>query len=77
MHMGGVPGGRGLERLVVKTYGKENYFAVDQLYHVAKDPKEKRNLIDNAKYTKILASLKKELAAELKQRVGTFEEFTN
>jgi len=77
MHMGGVPGGRGLERLVVKTYGKENYFAVDQLYHITKDPNEKVNLANEAKYSKILASLKKELATELKQRVGSFEEFTD
>jgi len=76
MHMGGIPGGRGLERLVVKTYGKENYFASDQLYHVAKDPKEKINLIDDEKYANILENLKKEMTIELKQRVGTFEEFT-
>jgi len=76
MHMGGIPGGRGLERLVVKTYGEENYFAADQLYHVAKDPTEKTNLIADKKYANILASLKQEMAIELKQRVGTFEEFT-
>jgi len=76
MHMGGIPGGRGLERLVVKTYGKENYFAADQLYHVAIDPREKVNLIADEKYAKILASLKEEMATELKQRAGSFEEFT-
>ena len=76
MHMGGTPGGRGLEGLVVKTYGAENYFAPDQLYRYLDDPKERDNVIDNPEYKKITEQLKQELSQELKKRPGSFAEFT-
>lgn len=76
MHMGGTPGGRGLEALVVKTYGEENYFAKDQLYRYLDDPREKKNLVNNPEHKKILAQLKQELADTLKNRPGNFAEFT-
>lgn len=76
MHMGGTPGGRGLESLVVKTYGAENYFATDQLYRYLEDPKEKNNVINNPENKEIVKQLKQQLAEELKNRPGTFAEFT-
>ncbi|WOH39499.1 sulfatase-like hydrolase/transferase [Thalassotalea fonticola] len=76
MHMGGTPGGRGLEHLVVKTYGAENYFATDQLYRYLDDPKEKNNVIDNPENKTIVEQLKQKLAEELKNRPGSFAEFT-
>lgn len=76
MHMGGTPGGRGLEALVVKTYGTENYYAKDQLYRYLDDPKEKNNVIDNPENKKIVEQLKQALAKELKHRPGSFSEFT-
>lgn len=76
MHMGGTPGGRGLEHLVVKTYGAENYYATDQLYRYLDDPKEKNNVIDNPENKKVVEQLKQQLSQELKSRPGTFAEFT-
>lgn len=76
MHMGGTPGGRGLEGLVVKTYGEKNYFSPDQLYRYSDDPKEKNNVINNPENKKILAELKQQLSHELKSRPGRFAEFT-
>ena len=76
MHMGGTPGGRALEALVLNTYGAENYYAPDQLYRYLDDTREKNNEIDNPEYKKIVKKLKAELAEELKNRPGTFAEFT-
>jgi len=62
---------------VVKTYGEENYFSADQLYHVAKVPTEKIYLIDDEKYTSILANLKKQWLSSLSSVLGLLKSLPN
>ncbi|MEH6550582.1 MAG: sulfatase-like hydrolase/transferase [Pseudomonadales bacterium] len=72
MHMGDTPGGRGLEGLVLKSYGEENYFQPEQLYHYAVDPRERNNLITDPQYADRRADLRRRLANELQDFPGNF-----
>ncbi len=74
-HIHRAPGGDGTERgQGLKHYAK-NYFDVDQLYDLEKDPGEQKNLAADPEYRQILKKMKAELTSHLQEIPGTFAEF--
>jgi len=70
-HLEVVPGGGHAEN---HSYGKKpGYFDPDQLYDLATDPGEMKNLANNPKYEEILLDLKAELQKYLDDLPGKFD----
>jgi arylsulfatase A-like enzyme len=72
-HLGDRPGGRGSERPAIAFY--PNYYDTDQLYHVAEDPTERNNLIDDPDQQERLVELRGLLKNALSKVPGPFAEF--
>jgi arylsulfatase A len=70
-HLEVVPGGGHAEN---HSYGKKpGYFDSDQLYDLATDPGEMKNLVNNPEYEEILLNLKAELQKYLDDLPGKFD----
>ena len=72
-HLTAIPGGGDAERGSTGAY--PGYFDRDQLYDLAKDPREQVNLVSNPKYAQILKEMKTILADHVRDLPGTFGEF--
>ena len=70
-HLEVVPGGGHAEN---HSYGKNpGFFDPDQLYDLATDPGEMKNLVNNPEYEEILLNLKAELQNNLDDLPGKFD----
>lgn len=72
-HYSLVPGGSDTEHGTIGRYPA--YFDADQLYNLAEDPGEQRNLAGDPRYAAKLAEMKEELARYLADLPGGFAEF--
>ncbi|MBK1832652.1 sulfatase-like hydrolase/transferase [Roseibacillus ishigakijimensis] len=75
-HVGGPPGGNFLIRLTMKAKPPylTNYYAPDQLYHLASDPSETTNLANEEEHRERLQDLQQALQRKLRELPGTFGE---
>jgi arylsulfatase A-like enzyme len=73
-HLSTIPGGAHAEH---STTGKKpHYYDSDQLFHLADDPSEERNLADDPAHAARLAGMKETLKSVLRKLPGSFGEFT-
>jgi len=73
-HLSAIPGGAHAEH---STTGKKaHYYDSDQLFHLADDPSEERNLADDPAHAARLAGMKETLKSVLRKLPGSFGEFT-
>ncbi|BCX49813.1 hypothetical protein HAHE_37210 [Haloferula helveola] len=69
-HVQAIPGGGDAEHMSIGKYPA--FYDQDQLYNLAEDPKEQRNLAGDSRYAAKLDELKMALQAHLKEMPGPF-----
>ena len=73
-HLFLIPGGHDVDQTAIKSHPA--FFAEDQLYDLATDPKEQVNLATDPAYAEKLAEMRQRLARMLSDKAGQFGEFT-